>query len=224
MKVLLRFIMAYIVSVGVANAAVRDANVISRPSNSKTSQVSRTAANSKSVKNSSSRSSMSRNATQKSTARSATSQVGPARKSVTNNKSNPRAKSADTNISRAATTTESNTFGSEYNSCRDAYFTCMDQFCAQQDSTYRRCVCSSRLTQIKSQERLLSETATQLAGFKDLNLNVIDKSANEVDAMLSATDGESAIKKDTSSSSKQLNNISEILNKTKSESAHIRLF
>lgn len=218
MKVLLRFIMAYIVSVGVANAAVRDANVISRPSNSKTSQVSRTAANSKSVKNSSSRSSMSRNATQKSTARSATSQVGPARKSVTNNKSNPRAKSADTNISRATTTTESNTFGSEYNSCRDAYFTCMDQFCAQQDSTYRRCVCSSRLTQIKSQERLLSETATQLAGFKDLNLNVIDKSANEVDAMLSATDGESAIKKDTSSSSKQLNNISEILNKTKSES------
>lgn len=224
MKALLRFIMAYIVSVGVANAAVRDANVVSRPTNSDKLSVSRTATNSKSVKDSSSRSSMSRNATTKSTARSATTQTGPARKSTLSDKSSPRntttAASSLNNLFRAATSTTvtSNTFGSEYDSCRDAYFTCMDQFCAQQNPTYRRCICSSRLEQIKSQERLLSQTADQLTGFKELNLSVINKSAEEVSAMLNESTGESAIKNDSSSSSKQLENISSILSKTKSES------
>jgi len=65
----------------------------------------------------------------------------------------------------------------------------MDQFCAQQNESYRRCVCSSRLEDIKAQERLLSQTANQLQDFKDLNIEVIPKTAAEVKAMLSATAG-----------------------------------
>lgn len=125
--------------------------------------------------------------------------------------------------SRAATTQtviSSNTFGSGYNACRDAYFTCMDQFCAQQNESYRRCVCSSRLEDIKAQERLLSQTANQLQDFKDLNIEVIPKTAAEVKAMLSATAGESAAAtiRDTSASSSALAGISEVLNNTKSKS------
>ena len=47
-----------------------------------------------------------------------------------------------TRVSRVATT---KTFGTNYNSCRDAYFSCMDQFCATLNEDYRRCVCSSKL-------------------------------------------------------------------------------
>ncbi|HNY25426.1 MAG TPA: hypothetical protein PKJ33_02680 [Alphaproteobacteria bacterium] len=124
-------------------------------------------------------------------------------------------------ISRTTTTTsDSKTFGSGYNACRDSYFTCMDQFCAKQDETYQRCACSSRLEEIKSKERALSQTKQQLQDFKDLNIDSISKTRNEVKAMVNASAGESATDKstDTSSSSEKLSGISSVLSKTKSES------
>ena len=122
-------------------------------------------------------------------------------------------------ISRAATgMNQIADFGDNYNSCRDSYFSCMDQFCANQNETYRRCVCSSQLAKIQKQEKLLSQTATSLQSFEDLNIDVISKTANEVKAMGSATDGEAAIKKDTSESANTLKNISGVLNDTKKQS------
>lgn len=96
----------------------------------------------------------------------------------------------------------------------------MDQFCATQNETYRRCACSSRLAQIQSRESLLSDTANQLQDFKDFNLSVIDKSASEVSAMISASDGEAlaSTKQDTSKSNQQLTNIGAILAQAKSNS------
>ena len=94
-------------------------------------------------------------------------------------------------IGRAATLNmtpiipESN-FGNEYNTCRDAYFTCMDQFCATQNESYRRCVCSSKLKDIQAKEKSLSQTSDSLKDFKELNIDVISKTSNEVKAMLSA--------------------------------------
>ena len=124
-----------------------------------------------------------------------------------------------TRVSRAATTNvKTRTFGNNYNSCRDAYFSCMDQFCANLNENYRRCVCSSKLKDIQNQEKLLSQTATSLQSFEDLNIDVISKTANEVKAMGSATDGEAAIKKDTSESANTLKNISGVLNDTKKQS------
>ncbi len=124
---------------------------------------------------------------------------------------------------RAATTistTPSETFGTDYTECRDAYFTCMDQFCATADDTYRRCICSSRLTEMQSKQSALSQTTEQIADFKNLNLAVIDKSAAEVTAMITETAGEYAqsIAKDTSDSALQLANINNVLSKSKQKS------
>lgn len=125
-------------------------------------------------------------------------------------------------ISRAATNAiipETN-FSTDYNTCRDAYFTCMDQFCATMHDTYRRCICSSRLSEIQQKQSTISEASDSLTAFHDLNLNVINKTAAEVSAMTTATIGEQMINTatDNSASTQQLNAISSVLSKTKSKS------
>lgn len=112
------------------------------------------------------------------------------------------------------------TFGNNYNACRDAYFTCMDQFCAKQNEKYRRCICSSKITQITEREQLLKQTDYQIQDFKDLNINAISKTAAEVKAMVTASEGETivAMQKDTSAAAKQLAGIHDILSDTKSKS------
>lgn len=126
-------------------------------------------------------------------------------------------------ISRVATLdsgSSQQSFGSEYETCRNAYFTCMDQFCANVDEKYRRCICSSRLNEIKQKQSALSQSAESLNTFHDLNIDIINKSADEVAAMTSATIGEQTASnaKDNSNSAQQLNAISDVLSKTKSES------
>ena len=121
-------------------------------------------------------------------------------------------------VSRAATT--SKTFGAGYNSCRDAYFTCMDQFCASSDDSYRRCVCSARLDEIKNKQRALSDAADNIQDFRDLNIAIIPKTAGEVNAMLNATAGETVMAKtkDNSDAAKQLTNIGNLLQDAKNKS------
>lgn len=137
----------------------------------------------------------------------------PAKQKKKNNRTNTVPVSR---ISRAATNTAQIVkFDDNYNSCRDAYFSCMDQFCANQNETYRRCVCSSRLAKIQKQEKKLSQTANQLQDFQSLNIDVISKTSNEVKSMLSASEGESGIKTDISDAATTLNNISDVLQKTK---------
>lgn len=234
------FIMAYIVSVGIVNAAVRDDTTISRNATAHNTVIaSRTQTKPRTnVKNSASRATTAR------TAKSATPRAATARATSTNVRTSVPARTTQsatvsraaqthvrtpiTNTGRTATpksrvtraTIQSNTFGTGYNACRDAYFTCMDQFCATQNDTYRRCACSSRLNQIKSRENLLSDTANQLQDFKDFNISVIDKSAAEVNAMIHASAGEAIASsaQDKSASAQQLTNISNILAKTKSQS------
>lgn len=101
--------------------------------------------------------------------------------------------------------------GGGYADCRDAYATCMDQICAAANDTYRRCFCSDRFTDFRETSERLDSALTMLAEFQDENLNAVDKTAAEVNAMYTATAGEKAIKKDTSASQKLLNNISSVL-------------
>ena len=123
------------------------------------------------------------------------------------------------NAARAAVvSTATNTFGTGYNACRDAYFTCMDQFCATANESYRRCICSSRLPEIQEKERALSQTSDQLQDFTNLNIEVINKTVQEVNAMITASEGEQAIKKDESDSAKTLSGISDVLSANKSKS------
>ena len=126
-----------------------------------------------------------------------------------------------TRISRATTTANVKTraFGNNYNSCRDAYFTCMDQFCATVNENYRRCICSSKLKDIQKTEKTLSQTTSSLQSFEDYNIDAISKTSNEVKAMGTASKGESAIKKDSSNSAKTLSGISDILKDTKKQNS-----
>ncbi len=109
--------------------------------------------------------------------------------------------------------------GSGYAGCRDSYATCMDQICGQANETYRRCFCSSRFAQFRDTEAALDEAMIMLQQFEDNNLNAVDKTAAEVNAMYSATVGEEAIKKDTSASAKKLAEINDLLSGKKSASS-----
>ena len=151
------------------------------------------------------------------TARSATSIVRPinSKPSTTARQSTNLAR----NTSNVVAADVSSVFGTGYTACRDAYFTCMDQFCATANESYRRCTCSSKLTEIQSRERALSQTSSQLQDFKNLNIEVINKTGNEVKAMVSASEGEiaQANAKDKSASAQQLSGISEVLSNTKTK-------
>lgn len=101
--------------------------------------------------------------------------------------------------------------GSGYTSCHDAYATCMDQFCANANDTYRRCFCSDKFTTFRDTTDALDKALTMLAEFQDNNLNAVDKTAAEVNAMYTAAEGEAAVKRDTSASQKLLDKISNLL-------------
>lgn len=110
--------------------------------------------------------------------------------------------------------------GGGYAQCRESYATCMDQFCANANDTYRRCYCSSKFTEFRDTEAALDEAKVLLQRFEDNNLNAVDKTAAEVNAMYSATVGEAAIKNDVSGAQSILNEIGDLLSgkkKTKEE-------
>lgn len=108
--------------------------------------------------------------------------------------------------------------GGGYATCREAYATCMDQFCAKANDTYRRCFCSSKYTEFKDTEAALDEAKTLLVQFESNNLNAVDKTAAEVNAMYSATAGEQAIKNDTSGAAVMLSEIGDLLSGKKKAS------
>lgn len=139
---------------------------------------------------------MARGAITANAARSAATPVGASRGSIS------RATAVFNDISK---------IGGGYANCRDAYATCMDQFCANANDTYRRCFCSQRFTEFRDTESALDQAKTLLMQFEDNNLNAVDKTAAEVDAMYSATVGEAAIKKDTSGAAKILDEIGDLL-------------
>ena len=126
-------------------------------------------------------------------------------------------RSATSSASRAASARATAVFsdvskiGGGYANCREAYATCMDQFCANANDTYRRCFCSSKYTEFRDTEDALDRAKTLLMQFEDNNLNAVDKTAAEVNAMYSATVGEAAIKSDTSGAAKILDEISDLL-------------
>ena len=140
-------------------------------------------------------------------------------------RSGVKAKSNGVNVSRAGKARATAVFndvskiGGGYSSCRDAYATCMDQMCANANDTYRRCFCSDRFTEFQDTSDRLDTALKLLAEFQNVNLDAVNKTAAEVDAMYSATEGEAAIKRDTSASQKLLDSISEVLS-TKSKKSN----
>ena len=129
------------------------------------------------------------------------------------------------NVSRAgqaratAVFTDIDAIGGGYAQCREAYATCMDQFCANASDTYRRCFCSARYTEFRDMENAMSQAVDLLAQFENNNLTAVGLTAEEVAAMYSATEGENAIKDDTSGAASLLSEIDDLLSGNSSTSA-----
>ena len=207
MRKVLFILIALSLCIGNADAVERNQNSVSRQT-PRNETVSRSTQNrTVSARNTSNQQTTTRRATNKTVVNRAVPQ-----------RTNTTRYTKPTRTSRAATTVVTKTFGSNYNSCRDAYFSCMDQFCATLNENYRRCICSSKLGNIQAQEKKLSQTADSLNDFEALNIDAISKTAAEVKAMATATSGESSIRKDKSDSGKTLNSIGAVLQNTKQKS------
>lgn len=105
----------------------------------------------------------------------------------------------------ARNTTETRT-GAEYESCKNAYFACMDQFCQLKNDDYRRCSCSNRISALQTAKDNLTQANEQLNTFNE-NLEIVGKTAAQAIAMNTASDGEQALTKDKTASTALLNAI-----------------
>lgn len=123
-----------------------------------------------------------------------------------------RAAQSRAGVARAtAVFTDISKIGGGYATCRDAYATCMDQFCANANDTYRRCFCSARFTEFRETEAALDQSKSMLQQFNDNNLAAVTMTAAEVNAMYTATAGEQAIKNDVSGAATMLAEIGDLL-------------
>ena len=100
-------------------------------------------------------------------------------------------------VARVATTETQ--IGTEYENCKTAYFSCMDQFCQLKSDEYRRCSCSDRISSLKSAKNDLAQAGEQLNAFNE-NLEIVGKTAAQATAMNTASDGELALTRDKSAS------------------------
>lgn len=235
MKKLIVSIVMWALVIGASSAAVRGTDSLPRANSSATTGTARDGAvatraatrtvnvvprATTNVRNTNSRSRTATNVRNVANSRAATTPQN-SRVVITTDVANTRsARAATTKTARATTNVgvATNTFNTQQNECQDAYFACMDQFCALSNDKYRRCVCSSRLETIKSRERTLNQTANQLQDFQDLNIDAILKTPAEVKAMLTASTGELTLSKthDDSPSAKKLTAISDVLAGTRS--------
>lgn len=96
--------------------------------------------------------------------------------------------------------------------CREIYYDCMDEFCANKDAVLKRCACSARTREFDSTKKNLSEVEDKMLAFNQRLLTVnMDK--EDAEALYKATEGELAFnQKDTSQSKKMLDEIAKKLN------------
>ena len=132
-----------------------------------------------------------------------------------------RAGTTTTSRSRSATTARSastpiatiDTIQSRnFSACRDVFYECMDEFCANKDSTLKRCACSARVHDFDKTKEQLSAVEDKLLDFSQRLLTV---SMDKEDALVlnTATEGEIAYAvDDTSKSKKMLDDIAKKLN------------
>jgi len=141
-----------------------------------------------------------------------------ARATTTTNARTTRTAGVRTTTARAATETEvlkltaSDIINRDYKKCREVYYNCMDEFCANKDSQLKRCACSSRVNEFDSAKKNLSTIEEKMLDFNQRLLTVnMDK--EDAAALNQATEGETAFQqKDTSKSKQMLDEIAKKLN------------
>lgn len=125
-----------------------------------------------------------------------------------------RTTSSGARLSRAGTMTAEEIMNRDYTTCRDVYYSCMDEFCANKDSQLKRCACSSRINEFDDVKAQLAQVEDKLLDFNQRLLTVnMDK--EDAEAIFKPTEGEIAFQQDDNSDSKKLlDEISEKLNDT----------
>ena len=100
----------------------------------------------------------------------------------------------------------------DYSKCRTVYQDCMDEFCANKDTSLRRCACSARIHEFDDIKKQLSNVEEQMLGFNQRLLTVgMDK--EDAVSINRATEGETAFSQtDKSESEKLLQKITQNLN------------
>lgn len=201
MKKILNFVVAFAISIGVANAAVRDGNSASRAGGGATTTVQKRVATTE-RKNTSTTPrttvlNKSRVATVKNS-RTPTQRGTTTRNNVVSQSKNVTARDATTPISDTMTVADTRT-GEAYESCKSAFFSCMDQFCSLKNDDYRRCSCSDRVDSLDAAREVLIEAGEQLTIFTE-NLDTVGMTAAQASAMRKESDGERALTTDNSAS------------------------
>lgn len=145
--------------------------------------------------------------------RSATSPKHTTQKTRTTDKSTTRARgtvlsraaSDETNIVSAITTRN-------YSACKNVFYECMDEFCANKDATLKRCACSARIHDFDRTKQQLEQVEDKLLDFSQRLLTVnMDK--EDAMALNTATEGEIAYAiEDNTKSKKMLDEIAKKLN------------
>jgi hypothetical protein len=101
-----------------------------------------------------------------------------------------------------------------YKLCRDTYFSCMDEFCANKDAQLKRCACSARVNEFDATRKKLNSLEDKMLDFNE-RLLAVNMDAEDAIAMNTATEGEKASQTgDESESRKMLDSIMSKLKET----------
>ena len=84
-------------------------------------------------------------------------------------------------------------------SCQEQYNDCMDQFCAVIDANQKRCSCSANLAKYAKVEKAVKDANAQLNEVAQ-NIRYVGLSADEISAIMSATEAEEAMTNTTDTS------------------------
>ncbi len=202
MKKNLIFVLPILIFTHFADAATRDTNTISRSSvesNNINTSINRSAVKT-TTRTTSAPTRTANNVA--SSARSATINTRTNTTPIAQQSITARNSAVSTNtpnksiVSRSATQTNT---GLEYEQCRTAYFTCMDQFCEFKNDTFRRCSCSDRVFDMTEAQSIMEEASEQLTVFVE-NLDAVGLTTEQALAMKTASDGENALTEDGSDS------------------------
>lgn len=114
-----------------------------------------------------------------------------------------------------ATTAASGVRRADYQKCREIYYECMDEFCANKDANLRRCACSARATEFDDVKRQMSRVEDKMLDFNQ-RLLMVNMDAADVNAINTATAGEDAFyaAQDKTKSKQALDEIAKKLNAT----------
>ena len=216
MKKFLYFVLVFVICIFNADAASRTEKTSSRGKNTAVTTTSKTT-----------RGTTSRNAVKTTvlprnlktvsvlTPRS-TKTTAPTRTSVSRNST----QQTKTVLPRAAATTQvvsETRTGAEYEQCKTAFFTCMDQFCQLKNDSFRRCSCNDRVFDFQDIAETYQKASERLSEFSE-DLDVVGMTKEQATAMKTASEGEDAMTEDKSAS-KQL--LQAIMNSIKGEDSSV---